>query len=218
MNQPLTPGAPRLRLFGLLAAIVVGGVLLVAPAPAGLTVPAWRMAALFAIALVLWATEAIRPGVVGLSHHMGRWMQDGHPGSRWVMGKVKIDHDGDIWSLRYTEGVKPFESEDPDSSRIYWDDPGVHQNLAFPVQPDPVSGMHCWHQKVTVERARPGDRYGDVRVDTAKAREVYARWKAMTRPGPGPEGQRRPEFMMRHVPPTRAAYRLPVPTMPGGES
>ncbi|MGZ8745430.1 MAG: molybdopterin dinucleotide binding domain-containing protein, partial [Nocardioides sp.] len=156
-----------------------------------------------------WATEAIRPGVVGLSHHMGRWQQDGAPGSRWVMGKVDLNRSDDgIWKLRYKEGVKPFKSEDPDSERIYWDDPGVHQTLAFPVQPDPVSGMHCWHQKVRIEKARPGDQYGDVEVDVNKSRDVYRRWLAMTRPGPGPDGQRRPEFMMRHVTPKRSAYRV----------
>jgi anaerobic selenocysteine-containing dehydrogenase len=159
----------------------------------------------------VWATEAIRPGVVGLSHHMGRWQQDGHPGSRWVMGKVDLERSEDgIWKLRYRDGIRPFPSEDPDSSRIYWDDPGVHQNLTFPVQPDPVSGMHCWHQKVRIEKARPGDEYGDVEVDVTRSREVYRRWLAMTRPGPGPDGQRRPEFLMRHVAPKRKAYRVPL--------
>lgn len=158
-----------------------------------------------------WATEAIRPGVVGLSHHMGRWTQDGHPGSGWAMGKVNLNRNEDgVWRLRYTEGITPFKSEDPDSERIYWDDPGVHQNLAFPVQPDPVSGMHCWHQKVRLEKAHPEDRYGDVQVDLAKSREAYRRWLAMARPGPGPDGQRRPEFMMRHVTPKRSAYRIPA--------
>jgi hypothetical protein len=165
----------------------------------------------------IWATEAIRPGVVGLSHHMGRWAQDGHPASRWVMGKVNLGRSEDgIWKLRYTDGVRPFKSEDPDSERIYWDDPGVHQNLTFPVQPDPISGMHCWHQKVRIEKAHAEDQYGDVEVDVNKSREVYRRWLAMTRPGPGPDGQRRPEFMMRHVTPRRSAYRLPVPTVGGG--
>ena len=154
-----------------------------------------------------WASEAIRPGVVGLSHHMGRWMQKGHPGSRWVMGEVDLDRDDDgVWQLRYTRGIEAFESDNPDSGRIYWDDPGVHQNLAFPVQPDPVSGMHCWHQRVRLEKARPGDRYGDVSVDTKLSREAYRRWLAMARPGPGPGGRRRPEFMMRHVTPRRSAY------------
>src|SRR2546422_11534813 len=61
----------------------------------------------------------------------------------------------------------------PDSKRIWWEEAGVHQNLTFPVQPDPVSGQHCWHQKVTVSRPGPDDRYGDVFVDTNKSFEVY---------------------------------------------
>jgi anaerobic selenocysteine-containing dehydrogenase len=154
----------------------------------------------------VWATEGIRPGVVALSHHMGRWrLRDGE-GSRWSMGRVDLDHQGDTWRLRYAEGIRPFTSTDPDSGRIHWNDPGVHQNLAFPVQPDPWSGMHCWLQKVRVERARAGDVYGDVVVDTAKSREAYEEWIGLTRATLGPGGQRRPEFMMRPVMPKRRAY------------
>ncbi|MEZ5116610.1 MAG: molybdopterin-dependent oxidoreductase [Candidatus Nanopelagicales bacterium] len=155
----------------------------------------------------IWSTEAIRPGVVALSHHMGRWRTTENAGSRWVMGLVDIGKlpDG-RWRLRYKGGVGPFASDDPDSSRIYWDDPGVHQNLAFGVHPDPWSGMHCWHQKVTVERAHAEDRYGDVVVDTARSREVYREWMAMTRPGPSASGLRRPEFLMRPVKPVRRAF------------
>ncbi len=156
----------------------------------------------------VWATEGIRPGVTALSHHMGRWrLRDGE-GSRWTMGKVDLTHpDGEhTWRLRYREGIKPFTSTDPDSGRIYWNDPGVHQNLAFPVQPDPWSGMHCWLQKVRLEKAHADDEYGDVVVDTELSREVYAEWLAKTRSTLGPGGQRRPEFMMRPVMPQRRAY------------
>lgn len=93
-------------------------------------------------------------------------------------------------------------------TRIFWEDPGVHQNLAFPVQPDPLSGMHCWLQKVRLEKAHPEDRYGGVYVDTRRSREVYEQWKALTRPTVGPDGQRRPEFLMRLVRPRRRAYRV----------
>ena len=82
---------------------------------------------------------------------------------------------------------------------------GVHQNLTFPVQPDPVSGMHCWHQRVTLEKAGPGDRYGDIFVDTGKAHEVYKEWLAMTRPAPGPDGLRRPLWFDRPLRPVPAA-------------
>jgi len=88
-------------------------------------------------------------------------------------------------------------------------DGGVHQNLTFPVQPDPVSGMHCWHQRVTVEPARKDDEYGDVEVDTRKSMAIYREWLAKTRPAPGPGGLRRPLHFARAVKPSAEAYRMP---------
>ena len=57
-------------------------------------------------------------------------------------------------------------------ARIFWQDGGVHQNLTFPVQPDFISGQHCWHQKVRVTKPGAEDKYGDIFVDTDKAHEV----------------------------------------------
>jgi hypothetical protein len=54
-------------------------------------------------------------------------------------------------------GIAPCHSADPDSDRVWWKDAGVHQHLTFPVHPDPVRGMHCWHQKVRIELAGPED-------------------------------------------------------------
>ncbi|HEY3896933.1 MAG TPA: molybdopterin-dependent oxidoreductase [Pseudonocardiaceae bacterium] len=169
----------------------------------------------------VWLTEGIRPGVCALSHHMGRWRLHEAEGSRWVSGLVDITHpDGeDSWLLRYRSGVAPFDSADPDSSRIWWTDPGVHQNLAFGVQPDPWSGMHCWLQKVRMERAQPGDQYGDVYVDGRRSTEVYREWLAKTAERTGstrPGGQRRPEFLMRPVKPVRRAFRVPESPDTGG--
>jgi hypothetical protein len=107
------------------------------------------------------------------------------------------------------QGVGPFRSDDPDSSRIFWSDGGVHQNLAFPVHPDPVSGMHCWHQKVVVARAPGGDHYGDVYVDTKRSMAVYREWLARARPGPGPGGLRRPLWLDRPLRPTDATFLSP---------
>jgi hypothetical protein len=67
--------------------------------------------------------------------------------------------------------------------------------------------MHCWHQKVTVTRAPPGDRYGDVWVDTRRSREVYRRWLALARPPRG--ALRRPLWLLRPFRPAVEAYRLP---------
>jgi anaerobic selenocysteine-containing dehydrogenase len=152
-----------------------------------------------------WVTEGIRPGVVACSHHMGRWKLDG-PGQRQMMPTVSLRRDGSRWRLRRERGIEPFESEDADTSRVWWTDGGVHQNLTFAVQPDPVSGMHCWHQKVVVERARPGDRYGDVEVDTAKSMEVFREWKALAQPRFGRDGLRRPLWFARAVRPSASAY------------
>src|SRR5262249_56627719 len=106
------------------------------------------------------------------------------------------------------QGVGPFRSSDPDSSRIWWSDGGVHQNLAFPVHPDPVSGMHCWHQRVVVAPASAEDRYGDVFVDTARSMQVYREWLGKTRPGPGPGGLGRPPRAERPRRPPPAVVRV----------
>ncbi len=160
----------------------------------------------------IWATEGIRPGVVACSHHLGRWRLKQNEGTdRWASALVELDEMGDgRWKLRQIEGVKPFESSDPDSERVWWQEAGVHQNLTFPVHPDPVSGMHCWHQRVKVERAEAGDKYGDVMVDTKRSHEIYREWLAKTRPAPGPGGLRRPLWFSRPVRPHEDAYKIKI--------
>jgi anaerobic selenocysteine-containing dehydrogenase len=154
-----------------------------------------------------WVTESIAPGVVACSHHMGRWRLHDGEGSRWSTARVSIEKSGEGgYLLRQIEGITAFDSPDPDSRRIWWTDGGVHQNLTFPVHPDPVSGMHCWHQKVVVERARPDDRYGDVFVDTQRSMEVYREWLAEARPAPGPGGLRRPLWLDRPLRPAEDAF------------
>jgi anaerobic selenocysteine-containing dehydrogenase len=159
-----------------------------------------------------WVTEGIRPGVLGMSHHLGRWRLHEEMGNRNASALVRIDREGTGYKVSQVHGAQPFASDDPDSSRIWWSEVGVHQNLTFPVQPDPVSGMHCWHQRVRLDKAGPGDRYGDIFVDTAKAHEVYKEWLAMTRPAPGPGGLRRPLWFDRPLRPVAEAYKIPNST------
>jgi hypothetical protein len=66
--------------------------------------------------------------------------------------------------------------------------------------------MHCWHQKVTIQKAAAQDRYGDVFVDTQRSHDVYKRWLARTRGGPGPGGLRRPLWMNRPLRPALDAF------------
>src|SRR5262249_23549302 len=161
--------------------------------------------------LKAWVTEGIRPGVVGCSHHMGRWKLDG-AGQRQLMATVDLSREGAQWRLRHKKGVEAYQSNDPDSQRIWWTDAGVHQNLTFPVHPDPISGMHCWHQAVRVTPARPEDRYGDIVVDTDKSHAVYKKWLALARPANrfSPDGTRRPYWLLRPLKPAREVYQLPA--------
>jgi anaerobic selenocysteine-containing dehydrogenase len=156
-----------------------------------------------------WVTEGIRPGVVACSHHMGRWKTSEH-GQKQMMATVRLDRNGSAWNLNRERGVEPYTSRDADTERIWWTDAGVHQNLTFPVQPDPVSGMHCWHQAVRVRKAEPGDKYGDISVDIAKSREAYKEWMAKTRPATqfSPDGTRRPYWLMRPLKPAKSVYKL----------
>jgi anaerobic selenocysteine-containing dehydrogenase len=157
-----------------------------------------------------WVTEGIRPGVLGMSHHLGRWrLHEDAGGGRAASALVRITRDGaGRHVMRQVHGVRPFDSADPDSQRVWWTEVGVHQNLTFPVQPDPVSGMHCWHQRVRLETAGPEDSYGDVVVDTVRSHEIYREWLSRTRPAPGPDGLRRPLWFDRPLRPVEAAYRL----------
>ena len=158
-----------------------------------------------------WVTEAIRTGVLACSHHMGRW-KIGEQGQRQLMTTAALVRRGATWTMSRMRGVEPYPSADPDTQRIWWRDAGVHQNLAFAVHPDPISGMHCWHQAVRVRKAEPDDRPGDVFVDTAKSASVYREWLERCRPAHmvSPDRTRRPYWLLRPLKPSRDAYMLPA--------
>ena len=68
--------------------------------------------------------------------------------------------------------------------------------------------MHCWHQKVTVEKAKPENEYDDVFVATEKSFQIYKEWLAMTRPAPGPDNLRRPLWLARPLRPADEMFYL----------
>ncbi|MBT8484713.1 MAG: molybdopterin-dependent oxidoreductase [Phycisphaerales bacterium] len=155
-----------------------------------------------------WVTEGMRPGVVACSHHLGRWRLFDDAGTdRWASATVAREEIAPgVYRFRRVKDITAYTSADPDTRRIWWTDGGVHQNMTFPVHPDPISGMHCWHQLVTVTPARPGDRYADIEVDTTKSMEIYRQWLALTRPAPGPGGLRRPRWFARAMKPAAETY------------
>ncbi|RME55634.1 MAG: formate dehydrogenase, partial [Caldilineae bacterium] len=165
----------------------------------------------------VWVTEGMKPGVIAVSHHLGRWRLDEEEGVNPGMSNlVELQEDGQGgFLLRVKRGAGPWESPDPDTKRIWWSDVGVHQNLTHAVHPDPISGAHCWLQKAMgVSKAKPGDRHGDVFVDTNKSMQVYREWVAMTRPASqhSPNGLRRPTWLKRPLSPQEPAWRLPGET------
>ena len=163
----------------------------------------------------VWLTQGIKPGVIAMSHHLGRWrLQDNAGGNPGMSALANLHDDGHgRHTLNIIEGGKAWETFDPDTSRIWWKDVGVHQNLTHAVHPDPISGAHCWLQKaVNVRKAGPGEHHGDVWVDVNRSMAVYQEWKAMTRSAVdhSPDGTRRPAWLKRPLHPTAAAYRLPA--------
>jgi len=162
----------------------------------------------------VWVTEGIKPGIIAMSHHLGRWRlareQGGNPGMT-ALARLSEDDAGGH-RLNILEPGRPWKSVDPDTSRIWWEDVGVHQNLTHAVHPDPISGAHCWLQKaVSVRRAQPGERHGDVYVDTSRSMAVYREWHALSRSAVdhSPDGTLRPYWLKRPLKPTRESYALP---------
>lgn len=156
----------------------------------------------------VWVTESIRPGVIACSHHLGRWRRDQDPpANRWVMNTVNIqEKQPGKYKVNINKQIERYKSPDRDSELIFWKEGGVHQNITFPPHPDPISGMHCWHQKVKIEKAGIEDSYGDIFVDTNKSFEIYKEWLAMTRPAPGPGNLRRPLWLTRPLKPVAEAF------------
>ncbi len=162
----------------------------------------------------VWVTEGIKPGVIAMSHHLGRWrLKDAQGGNPGMTALATLEDRGSgEHALHIVKGATAWKTFDPDTSRIWWKDVGVHQNLTHAVHPDPISGAHCWLQRaVNVRKAEPGECHGDVVVDTKKSMEVYRRWLAMTRSAldHSPDGTRRPMWLKRPLKPVAEAYALP---------
>jgi len=155
----------------------------------------------------VWLTEGIQPAIIACSHHVGRWRREQDPMNNiWSMNTILMGKDKSKWQIIHKKGITPETSSDPDTDRIWYREGGVHQNATFAVHPDPISGMHSWHQKVRIEKAREGDYYGDIEVDTEKSMQIYYEWLSKTRPGPGPNGLRRPLWLKRPFQPDESMY------------
>jgi anaerobic selenocysteine-containing dehydrogenase len=164
----------------------------------------------------VWVTEGIKHGVIAISHHLGRWrLQEDSGVNKVASNLVKLTDDGKGgFLMRVVHGAQSYESSDPDTSRIWWSEVGVSQNLTHGVHPDPVSGVHCWLQKAkSVRRATENEKAGDLFVDTNISMEIYRQWLATARPADqvSPDGTRRPYWLARPLKPTKEAYKRSTP-------
>ncbi|NNF06411.1 MAG: molybdopterin-dependent oxidoreductase, partial [Candidatus Eisenbacteria bacterium] len=108
----------------------------------------------------VWITEGIKPGIIAMSHHLGRWrLKDNEGVNPGMSNLVQLGESRSEKKLKILKEGGPWATFDPDTSRIWWKDVGVHQNLTHAVHPDPISGAHCWLQKaIQVAKAGPGDK------------------------------------------------------------
>src|SRR6266851_4167269 len=70
----------------------------------------------------VWITEGIRPGVMACSHHLGRWrLQEDLGGEKWSTALVDLRQVAPgKWMMRQLHGIRPFQSTDRDSERVWW--------------------------------------------------------------------------------------------------
>jgi hypothetical protein len=107
------------------------------------------------------------------------------------------------------KGIESWKSDDPDTNRIWWRDGGVHQNITHAVQPDPISGAHCWLQKVKLSKPSPDEKYGDIEVDTQKSFEYYKKWNKWAKEREThPRRERRPLWMKRPLSPQKKNWYI----------
>jgi len=131
---------------------------------------------------------------------------------------AELQMDGKEGKLKYIEGIHPFKSErfadyNRDSGNIWWDGlSGSWQNAVAAVHPDPISGMHCWHQKVILEPAQAGDKIGDIYVNYENNFKVYEGWRdQLTRGLETGDKMRRPQHIKRPwVPLSDKAYKVDI--------
>ncbi|WP_416768847.1 molybdopterin-dependent oxidoreductase [Sulfurimonas sp. ST-25] len=131
---------------------------------------------------------------------------------------AEMQMDGKTGKLKYVEGIHPFHAKrfaayNKDSDNIWWDGlSGSWQNAVAPTHPDPISGMHCWHQKVILEAAQPGDKIGDIVVNYENNFKTYQAWRdELTRGLDADSTFRRPPQIKRPwVPLTEKAYRVDI--------
>jgi len=103
-------------------------------------------------------TEGIHPEVVAISTACGHSAY------------------GRLAQLRHRQAAADWaQGGDPDlTNNVWWDDKGVHPNPIVRLAVDPIGGSQGWYDTVvTVTKAEPGDKYGDVLASVEESIKDY---------------------------------------------
>ena len=114
-------------------------------------------------------TEGIHPKVVAVSTAAGHWAYG-------RLAQLKLSDSAPFYSKGQKRPVpaKPGTGGDPDLKNVWWNDHGVHPNNAIPALADPIGGSQAWFSTVArVEKAGPGDKYGDTKGWPDKHHEFF---------------------------------------------
>ncbi len=148
-------------------------------------------------------------GILGFGVPLAEITMDGK------MGKLSYHNKESGESLGGLNTQKPwqFPEYNKDYDNVWWDGlSGSWQNAVAPTHPDPISGMHCWHQKVILEPAQPGDKIGDISVNYENNFKTYQAWRdELTRGLDENSTLRRPQHIKRPwVPLSDKAYQVKI--------
>lgn len=103
-------------------------------------------------------TEGIHPDVIAISTACGH------------------NAYGRLAQLKQREAAADWaQGGDPDiTNNVWWDDKGVHPNPIIRLAVDPIGGSQGWYDTVvTVAKAQPGDKYGDVNASVEESFKDY---------------------------------------------
>ena len=106
-----------------------------------------------------WITQGIHPQVIGIATSAGRNSY----------GRVATAQ-----REKTTSWADPGQVDDDITFNLWWKDKGTNPNDIIPIAIDPVSGTQLWNDTVVkVSPAKPGDKYGDIKVDNSKHVAIY---------------------------------------------
>jgi hypothetical protein len=151
-------------------------------------------------------------GIMGFGVPLAELSSDGKVGKLAYHANMGEANRQSLGGLN-TQKPWQFPEYNKDYDNVWWDGlSGSWQNAVAPAHPDPISGMHCWHQKVILSKAEAGDKIGDISVNYENNQKVYQAWRdELTRPLNETNKWRRPQWIKRPwVPLSEKAYAVKI--------